>query len=182
MIELTPDILIFSNGGPTQGDILNIDEDEILKNINQHFISMNLIIKSFLPGMLKKKFGRIINISSTSSKQPINGLDISNFIRPGLCSLYKSLSNKYSYQNITFNTVSPGAIDTERLKKVALVKSKKQKISIKKFYENLENNIPMKRIGSAKEVANIVSFLASKNSSYITGANIPVDGGATKSF
>lgn len=177
-----PDVIVFSNGGPKTGYITEINENDIIHHIKQHFISMNEIIKAFLPNMIKNKFGRIINISSVSSRQPIENLDLSNFIRPGLASIYKSLSNKYSKYNITFNTVSPGTINTDRLKNIAKIKSKKQNISENTFFKNLANNIPMRKIGSAKEVANIVKFLSSEDSSYISGVNIPVDGGANKSF
>ena len=177
-----PDIIIFSNGGPKTGNILDIKEKDIIDNVKQHFISMNEIIKFFLPYMLNNNFGRIINISSISSRQPIDNLDLSNFIRPGLASIYKSLSNKYSKYNITFNTVSPGTIQTDRLNNIASIKANQQKISKQAFFKKLKSNIPMQKIGSVSEVASLVHFLCSNESSYISGVNIPVDGGANKSY
>ncbi|RPG79167.1 MAG: SDR family oxidoreductase, partial [Crocinitomicaceae bacterium TMED135] len=128
------------------------------------------------------KSGRIINIISTSVKQPLNGLGVSNTVRAAVANWAKTLANELGKYNITVNNVLPGATNTGRLKEIIIDKAKKLKIEDSKVENQMANQVPLKRIGEPIEVANAVYFLASNKASYISGINLPVDGGRTKSL
>ena len=132
--------------------------------------------------MKNKESGRIINIISTSVKQPLNGLGVSNTVRGAVANWAKTLANELGSYNITVNNVLPGATNTGRLKEI--IKSKAQKLNIGEKYieEEMASQVPLKRIAEPDEVANAVLFLASSKASYINGINLPVDGGRTKSL
>jgi 3-oxoacyl-[acyl-carrier protein] reductase len=112
--NFSPDIVVFSNGGPKEGEILSLSEEDILIFFQQHFLSLLAIIKFSLPSMKVKGWGRFINISSLSAKQPLENLDLSNFLRPGLAAIFKSLAKAQASSGITFNTICPGSIMTDR--------------------------------------------------------------------
>jgi 3-oxoacyl-[acyl-carrier protein] reductase len=126
--------------------------------------------------------GRIINVISTSVKQPLNGLGVSNTIRGAVASWSKTLANELGQFNITVNNVLPGATNTERLSGIAKVRSEKTGESIEDIFIDMGQESPMKRIAEPSEIANAIVFLASDEASYINGINVPVDGGRTKSL
>jgi 3-oxoacyl-[acyl-carrier protein] reductase len=132
-----------------------------------------------MEGMKAEGYGRIINIISTSVKQPLNGLGVSNTIRGAVASWSKTLANELGGFNITVNNVLPGATNTVRLKSIIENKAKKTGQTEEAVLETMKNQVPMKRIAEAEEVANAIAFLASPAASYINGINIPVDGGRT---
>ena len=143
----------------------------------------NQILCSFaVPGMKKLGYGRIINIISTSVKIPINGLGVSNTIRGAVANWSKTMANELGEFQITVNNILPGYTDTGRLRSLFKKMSSKQKKPITEIRENIINNVPLKRLGEVSDVANIVTFLASSKASYISGVNIPVDGGRTGSL
>ena len=147
-----------------------------------HLVSFHKILGLTLGGMKKKEYGRIINIISTSVKQPLNGLGVSNTIRGAVANWSKTLANELGQFNITVNNVLPGATNTGRLNEIISAKAKKMNASEEIISTGMANEVPMKRIAEPYEVANAIVFLASKNASYINGINLPVDRGRTKSL
>jgi 3-oxoacyl-[acyl-carrier protein] reductase len=176
------DILVNNTGGPKGGPIIEADISEFISTFNQHLICNHLFVQAVVPSMKKRGGGRIINIISTSVKQPLVGLGVSNTIRGAVGSWSKSLANELGQFNITVNNVLPGATNTIRLQQIAEVKSEKTGHSVPSIFEEMALESPMKRIAEPEEIANAVAFLASPAASYINGINVPVDGGRTKSL
>ena len=178
----TIDILINNTQGPPAGGSLE-------KNITDYQNSFDLLFKNHvwitslaLKGMTLKKWGRIINVASISVKEPLNYLVLSNSMRAALVTWAKSLSIDVAKNSITVNNILTGYFDTDRIQKLNLEKAKKMKIKPSEVRKAMENMVPMNRIGDPVEYAYLVCFLASNFSSYITGANIPIDGGLIKSL
>ena len=178
----TIDILVNNTGGPKGGPIIDADISEFINTFSQHLICNHILAQAIVPGMKSNGGGRIINIISTSVKQPLPGLGVSNTIRAAVGAWSKTLANELGQFNITVNNVLPGATNTARLQGIAEVKSGKTGESIDAIFEEMAGESPMKRIAQPQEVAAAVVFLASDAASYINGINIPVDGGRTKSL
>jgi 3-oxoacyl-[acyl-carrier protein] reductase len=149
---------------------------------NQHLICNHILMQAVVPGMKAAGFGRIINIISTSVKQPLPNLGVSNTIRGAVASWSKTLATELGAFGITVNNVLPGATNTQRLTEIAKVKADKTGESIAEILVEMGQESPMKRIAEPHEVAAAVAFLASPSASYINGINVPVDGGRTKSL
>jgi 3-oxoacyl-[acyl-carrier protein] reductase len=132
--------------------------------------------------MKRNGYGRIINVISTSVKQPLPNLGVSNTIRGAVANWSKTLATELAPFNITVNNVLPGATNTIRLKNIAEAKSAKTNETVDQIFEEMASESPMGRIAEPEEVANAIVFLASPAASYINGINIPVDGGRTKSL
>ena len=178
----TIDILINNTQGPPAGGSLE-------KNVTDYQNSFDLLFKTHvwitslaLKGMTLKKWGRIINVASISVKEPLNYLVLSNSMRAALVTWAKSLSIDVAKNSITVNNILTGYFDTDRIQKLNSEKAKKMKIKPSEVRKAMENMVPMNRIGDPVEYAYLVCFLASNFSSYITGANIPIDGGLIKSL
>jgi len=176
------DILINNTQGPPAGGPLE-------KNITDYQSSFDLLFKTHvlttslaLKGMSLNKWGRIINVASISVKEPLNYLVLSNSIRAALVTWAKSLSMEVAKNNITVNNILTGYFDTDRIQKLNLEKAKKMKINPNEVRKAMEELVPMKRIGNPEEYGYLVAFLSSNFSSYITGTNIPIDGGLIKSL
>jgi 3-oxoacyl-[acyl-carrier protein] reductase len=176
------DILINNTGGPKAGPIMDADISEFIAAFNQHLICNHILVQALVPGMKKNGGGRIVNIISTSVKQPLPGLGVSNTIRGAVGNWSKTLANELGQFNITVNNVLPGATNTTRLQEIATNKSTKTGDSVDTIFEEMAEESPMKRIAKPEEIAAAVAFLASSSASYINGINIPVDGGRTKSL
>ena len=172
-------ILINNTGGPSGGPVSEATPEDFIATFNQHLICNHLLAQAVLPGMKKEKYGRIINIISTSVKQPIRGLGVSNTIRAAVANWSKTLAGEVAEYQITVNNILPGATDTIRLKSLLEAKSKRTGKPIDELKREMISEIPMKRFADASEIANAAAFLASPAASYITGINIPVDGGRT---
>ena len=129
--------------------------------------------------MKGNKWGRIINISSVSAKQPIDNLILSNGIRMSVHGWAKTLSNQVASENILINNVCPGFTKTERVDGLVSTQAKDLNISEDQVVDTISSNIPAKRVGKPEELADLVTFLASEKSSYITGQSIAVDGGVS---
>jgi 3-oxoacyl-[acyl-carrier protein] reductase len=175
-------ILVNNTGGPKSGPLVDADTSEFLAAFNQHLICNHILMQAVVPGMKAAGFGRIINIISTSVKQPLPNLGVSNTIRGAVASWSKTLANELGAFGITVNNVLPGATNTQRLTEIAKVKADKTGESIAEILTEMGQESPMKRIAEPHEVAAAVAFLASPAASYINGINVPVDGGRTKSL
>ena len=175
-------ILINNTGGPKSGPITEATTDEFLEAFNQHVICNHIMMQALLPGMKSAGFGRIINIISTSVKQPLANLGVSNTIRGAVANWSKTLANELGQFGITVNNILPGATHTGRLEEIAGVRANKTGESIEAIFEDMGKESPMKRIAQPEEIAAAAVFLASEAASYINGINLPVDGGRTKSL
>ncbi len=176
------DILVNNTQGPEGGSALE-------KSIDDYQSAFDLLFKCAvktsllaLTNMKDKKWGRIINVASISVKEPLNYLVLSNSLRSALVTWSKTLSVDIAKFNITINNVLTGYFNTERLKQLNSKKAEKLGINISKIEDKIKDTIPMKRFGNPEEYANLVCFLASEKSDYITGINIPIDGGFLKSL
>lgn len=178
----TVHILINNTGGPKGGPITEAKTDEFISAFNQHLICNHILIQAVLEGMKKEKYGRIINVISTSVKQPIKGLGVSNTIRWAVASWSKTLAGEVAKYGITVNNILPGSTDTQRLSSLHEAIAKRESKKIEAVQEDWLKEIPMGRFASAEEIANAIAFLASPAASYITGINLPVDGGRTGSL
>jgi 3-oxoacyl-[acyl-carrier protein] reductase len=178
----TVDILVNNTGGPKGGPILDADISEFIGTFNQHLICNHLLVQALVPGMKKNGGGRIINIISTSVKQPLPNLGVSNTIRGAVGNWSKTLANELGQFNITVNNVLPGATNTVRLQSIAEAKAGKTGDSVEAIFDEMAEESPMHRIAQPEEIAAAVAFLASPAAGYINGINIPVDGGRTKSL
>jgi len=175
-------ILINNTGGPRSGSILDASLEEFENAFTQHLKCNHVLVQATIPFMKKKGFGRIINVISTSVKEPIPGLGVSNTIRNAVANWSKTLSVEVGAFGITVNNVLPGFTETERLNEIIKVKAKKEGTSIEQMTEIMKNHTPAKRFAKPEETANAIVFLASEAASYINGINVPVDGGRTKSL
>ena len=180
--DIAFDVIINNTGGPAGGKLEIADSSELVNAYSMHLISFHKILSVVLDGMKSRDYGRIINIISTSVKQPLNGLGVSNTVRGAVANWGKTLANELGAYNITVNNVLPGATNTGRLNEIIKAKSNKLNKSEEVIANEMANEVPMKRIAKPEEVANAVVFLASSNASYINGINLPVDGGRTKSL
>ncbi len=174
------DILITNAGGPPPGNFDDIEDDEWGKGFELTLMSAVRLIKVVVPGMKKQRWGRIINLTSVSVKQPVDGLLLSNVIRPGVVGLTKSLSQELAPYNILVNSVCPGYHMTDRVKQLLQNKAKVKNITVEEAEKEITDQIPLARMGKPEEFADVVTFLASERASYITGAVIQVDGGYVK--
>lgn len=175
-------ILVNNSGGPKGGPIIHAETEEFISAFNQHLICNHILVQALYPGMVELGSGRIINVISTSVKQPLDGLGVSNTIRGAVANWSKTMANELGQFNITVNNVLPGATNTGRLQSIAEAKSSKTNESVADIFGGMAKASPMKRIAEPKEVAEAIAFLASDRASYINGINVPVDGGRTKSL
>ena len=176
------DILINNTQGPPAGNSLS-------KNIDSYQEAFDLLFKSVvhttslvIPGMQKNKWGRIINVTSVSVKEPLNYLVLSNSIRSAVVAWAKSLSVDLGPHGITVNSILTGYFDTERIKELNKEKSKSLNISETEVLEKMKSLVPASRLGRPEEYGYLISFLSSDNAAYINGASIPIDGGLLKSY
>ena len=175
-------ILVNNTGGPAGGPIFNATIGEFEKAFTQHLKCNHILVQNLVPFMKTECYGRIINVISTSVKQPLDGLGVSNTIRGAVASWSKTMANELGEFGITVNNVLPGATSTERLQEILKNKAAKTGLTIEKVAENMKNASPAKRFAKPEEIANAIVFLASEKASYINGINVPVDGGRTKSL
>ncbi|MFL1012973.1 SDR family oxidoreductase [Flavisericum labens] len=175
-------IVVNNTGGPRGGEILTASLDEFDNAFIMHVKCNHILAQATVPFMKKEGYGRIINIISTSVKEPIPGLGVSNTIRGAVGNWSKTLSIELAAFGITVNNVLPGFTETERLNEIIKIKAANEDTSFEKMTEIMQNYAPAKRFAQPEETANAVAFLASGGAGYINGINIPVDGGRTKSL
>jgi len=174
------EILINNTGGPAGGPANAAQTSEYINAFNQHLICNHILVQAVQGKMKNAGYGRIINVISTSVKQPLDNLGVSNTIRGAVANWSKTLANELGQFNITVNNVLPGATNTSRLKSIIENKAARTGQSEEEVLKAMSNTSPMKRVAEPEEVANAIAFLASPAASYINGINVPVDGGRTK--
>lgn len=177
----TIDILVNNAGGPPAGLFEDMTDDDWQQAFELNLFSYIRAIREALPH-LKKQGGKIINIASSSIKEPIAGLILSNTFRTGIVGLSKTLAEEFAPHQILVNTVAPGRIATERVRHLDEVNAKKQGISVEQQEERMKKKIPLGRYGNPEEFANVVAFLASDANTYVTGSSFLVDGGMVRSI
>ena len=170
-------ILVNNTGGPKGGSAVEAEPEEYLFAFNSHLICNQLLMNAVLPGMKKSGYGRIVNIISASVKEPIAGLAVSNTIRGAVASWAKTLANELGEFGITVNNVLPGFTRTARFDSLKKSRAGQAGVTEDKVEQNIVSTIPLKRIGNAAEFGAAVAFLCSPAASYISGINLPVDGG-----
>ena len=175
-------ILVNNTGGPKGGPIFDAEISEFENAFKQHLQCNHILAQAVVPGMKEVGYGRIINIISTSVKQPIEGLGVSNTIRGAVASWSKTLASELGPYGITVNNVLPGATSTDRLDQIMVNIGKKMNTSAKEAESFMKSIIPAKRFAKPEEIANAIVFLSSDAAGYINGINLPVDGGRTKSL
>ena len=176
------DVLINNTGGPPGGPAHAADPQDYLSAFNQHLICNQRLVQAVLPSMRSTGGGRIVNVISTSVKQPLDGLGVSNTVRGAVANWAKTLANELGPDGITVNNVLPGATRTARLDQIAEAKAAKTGTTPEQVLSNMANAVPLKRLGEAHEIGAAIAFLCSPAAAYISGVNLPVDGGRTRSL
>ena len=176
------DILVNNNGGPPPSTFEQLSDDDWQKAFNSTMMSCLRLSKLVIPNMKKNAWGRIINISSVSVKTPVNGLFLSNSLRMGVLGWAKALSDELAPHGVTVNTVCPGYTRTERVEAILETQSNSSGLKKEEIEKSIAENIPMKRVGEAEDLAGLITFLASEKADYMTGLAIQVDGGSARTF
>jgi 3-oxoacyl-[acyl-carrier protein] reductase len=174
------DILVNNAGGPRAGRFADLSPEDYQAALNLNLLSTINLCRAVVPIMRQRGGGRIINLTSVSVKQPIDGLMLSNMARTGVIGFAKTLALELAPDRILVNNVCPGIIFTDRIQHLATVRAKDAGITVDQAIANMTKDIPLGRIGDPQEFANLVVFLASERASYITGTTIQVDGGLVK--
>ncbi len=175
------DILVNNCGGPVPGMFDDLNDDNWMHAVDQVLMSAVRLTREVLPDMNSNKWGRIINITSLSAKQPVDNLMLSNSLRSAVTAFAKTLSNEVGKNNITVNNVAPGYTLTSRLHELAKARAENQGTSKEEIFKEMASVVPLKRLADPHEVASAIIYLASEQAGYITGQTIAVDGGVIKS-
>ncbi|RME93192.1 MAG: SDR family oxidoreductase [Bacteroidetes bacterium] len=175
-------ILVNNTGGPPPGPILEAAIEDFQQAIHNHLYCSHILVKAVVAGMRKDGYGRIINIISTSVKAPLDGLGVSNTVRAAMANWSKTLANELGPDGITVNNVLPGFTNTQRLQQIISRKAKTQGLSEAEVIATMKQSVPLRRFADPAEVGAAVAFLASPAAAYITGTQITVDGGRTRSL
>ena len=170
------DILVANAGGPPRGYFEDMTDEQWQGAFDVSLLSVVRLIRGVLPSMKARRWGRILTIQSVSVKQPIPELLLSNAVRPGVAGMMKTLAGQLGKDGITVNTVCPGKIMTDRF----LGGQKLSGLSREEFLSRAVEDVPVGRIGTPEEFANVVVFLASERASYVTGVAVQVDGGLVR--
>jgi len=166
------DILVNNGGGPPRSTALELKDEDVESAVELLMLSAIRLTNLCLRHLRRSGRGRVINITSSSVREPIDNLALSNTIRPGVIGWAKTLAREVGPDGITVNSLAPGRIETERLAEVYVNRSRADDLAV----------IPLRRFGRPREVGDVICFLASDQASYVTGAVIPVDGGLTRSL
>jgi 3-oxoacyl-[acyl-carrier protein] reductase len=174
------DVLVTNAGGPPSGYFMDLGDDAWQAAVELTLMSTVRLCRAAIPHMQKNGWGRIINVTSVSVKQPMDNLLLSNALRAGVVGLAKTLSNQFARQGITVNCVCPGWTLTDRVAELNAARAQELGIPAEKVEQQVTANIPMGRMGRPEELAALIAFLASERAGYITGTAIQVDGGYVK--
>lgn len=173
-----PDILINNAGGPPPGDFRNWDRDTWIKALDANMLAPIELMKSTIDGMIARKFGRIVNITSHAVKAPVAMLGLSNGARSGLTGFVAGLARATAEHNVTINNLLPGTFDTDRLKSNLQALATNIKRSVEEVTRDIQSSNPSRRFGRPEEFGAACAFLCSAHAGYITGQNILMEGGA----
>ena len=174
----TADILVNNNGGPTPGRFADWDRDTWIAALDANMLAPLAMIRAVLPGMVERKFGRIVNITSAMVKTPVSPMGLSTGARTGLTSVAKALSKDVAKANVTINNLLPERIDTERQRQMAELHAASAKITVDEAYVLMAKSIAAGRIGQPSEFGDACAFLCSAQAGYISGQNLQLDGGS----
>lgn len=173
-----PDILVNNAGGPPPGDFRQWSREDWLKAIDANMLTPIELIKSTVDGMIERKFGRIVNITSSAVKAPIAELGLSNGARSGLTGFIAGIARRTAAHNVTINNLLPGRFWTDRLRSNAEHNARQQGKTVEEVKQALEKTIPAGRFGTAEEFGQLCAYLCSAQASYFTAQNVLIDGGA----
>ena len=173
-----PDILVNNNGGPSPGRYQDWDHDEWVSALESNMIAPALMIRAVLDGMVERRFGRIVNITSAMVKTPKAPMGLSTGARAGLTALSKGLSVQVASANVTLNNMLPERFDTDRQKFMAEMRSKLGGVSVDEAYEEMKKTIAAGRLGRPEEFGAACAFLCSAHAGFISGQNLQLDGGS----
>lgn len=183
LVNATPvHILVNNSGGPPPGTVHGADIAAFEAAYRQHLIANHVLAEAVIPGMERDGYGRIVNVISTSVKEPLQGLGVSNTTRWAVASWAKTLATELAPRGITVNNVLPGSTETPRIEQIIDNTASKTGRSREEVFEKMVSEIPMRRFARPQETAAAIAFLCSPAASYITGVNLPVDGGRTRSL
>jgi 3-oxoacyl-[acyl-carrier protein] reductase len=174
------DICVTNAGGPPAKGFLQATIEEWQKAVAANFLSTVYFAREVIPHMQRKRWGRIITLTSISTKQPVPDLVLSNSVRAGVVGLMKSLANEFGKDGILVNNVGPGYTSTDRLKELARARSQVQQKNEDEIFSSWANETALRRVAEPREVADVIVWLASERASYVTGQTILADGGAYK--
>lgn len=173
-----PDIVVTNNGGPPPGRFQDWGRDNWLAAIDSNMLAPLLLIRDVLDGMVERKFGRIINITSAMTKSPLSPMGLSSAARTGLMSVAKGLSKDVAAANVTINNILPERIDTDRQLNMAKLAVQFKGITLEEAYAEMAQTIAAKRLGRPEEVGDTCAFLCSVQAGFISGQSIHLDGGS----
>jgi 3-oxoacyl-[acyl-carrier protein] reductase len=173
-----PDILVNNNGGPPPQPFDAITREDLLRGLDANMLTPIALTKSVVAGMKARRFGRIVNITSSSVRAPIAGLDVSSGARAGLTAFLAATARALASANVTINSIQPGAFDTDRIRVGLARQAAAEGLGEGQARARREASIPAGRFGAASELGQLCAYLASAQAGYITGQNILIDGGA----
>jgi 3-oxoacyl-[acyl-carrier protein] reductase len=173
-----PDILVNNAGGPPPGDFRKFERDDWIKALDSNMLAPIALIKATIDGMIARKFGRIVNVTSHAVKAPVAMLALSNGARTGLTGFVAGLARSVAEHNVTINNLLPGTFETDRLKSNLAALAKNSSRGVNEVTEEIRASNPTKRFGHSDEFGATCAFLCSTHAGYITGQNVLIDGGA----
>lgn len=170
-------ILLNNTGGPAAGSAIEARPEDFTKAFEMHLLGAHALVQAFAPGMREAKYGRIVNITSTSVVTPIRGLGVSNTIRAAVANWARTLAVELAPFGITVNTILPGFTRTARLESLLDGRARRSGVTLQEVESDAMRLVPMGRFAAPEEIASVAVFLSSPAASYLTGVNLPVDGG-----
>jgi 3-oxoacyl-[acyl-carrier protein] reductase len=173
----SPDILVNNNGGPPATDFRQLATDAMIAGIEANMLTPIALVQRVIDGMVARRFGRIINITSLSVRMPLAGLDLSSGARAGLTAFLAGPAREVAHANVTINHILPGMFDTDRLRTNVAKMAQLKGLTPAEMAEQRRQQVPAKRIGQPEELGRLCAFLASAQAGYITGQSIVIDGG-----
>lgn len=175
-------ILIHNTGGPPPGRAMDASPEDYRRAFDMHLVAGQILVQGVVPGMRAAKYGRIVNVISTSVYEPITGLGVSNTVRSAVAGWAKTLSEELGPDGITVNNVLPGYTRTKRLDQIIAGRAEKAGLTVPDMEKKMMTGVPLRRFAQASEIANLIAFLASPAASYISGQSVAADGGRSRSI